>query len=101
MVVQGGHQCFGIIEFLARDLLRQFVYDFTGGIDTDIGHQQHGLDFLQQRCINGLAAKYQVGDTPGQALAGAGKTVLEAGKQAGLFRFVFCSRYFVLECLNA
>ncbi len=71
----------------------EVVDDPAGGLDSDVGGQQQGLQFLEQFVVDLFPAQQQIGQAVGKVRAGAGETLFQALEQAGgggLFALVRC-----------
>ncbi len=69
-------------QFVARQAVVQVVDQGRGGLDTGVGAQQQGFDFLDREGIDAAPAEHQVGDAAAQAFAGAREALTQAGEQA-------------------
>jgi len=88
-------QRLGAAELLAVELLHQRLDDVFGGGQPHVGGQQLRLDVVEQRLVDGFAAKDQGAERIRQCRAGLAQTLAQARKQpaAGLLgrRRSFCA----------
>ena len=96
VLAQGAHQRLTVAELLARDALAQTADNTLGRLDPDIGHQQLGLQLLEQIIIDATPGLDQVAQVGVEYRAGARQAALEAVEQAALLRcLLFNHRGFI------